>query len=141
MTPTSILLVDDHLTFLRLTTSFLQQFNDLIVVATAYEGEDALAKAAALQPHLVLLDLAMPGLSGLEVIPRLRAVLPDVGIIVLTKHRLAAYQKAALAAGADEFVSKATMGDDLLPAIQRVISTNHFHQYPDPNGPLREVDH
>jgi DNA-binding NarL/FixJ family response regulator len=138
MTPTSILLVDDHLTFLRLTTCFLQQFNDLIVVATAHEGEDALAKAAALQPHLVLLDLAMPGLSGLEVIPRLRSVLPQVGIIVLTKHRLASYQKAALMAGADEFVSKATMGDDLLPAIQRVIRTNRFHQYPDPKGLLRE---
>lgn len=128
----SILLVDDHLTFLRLTTSFLQQFNDLIVVATAHEGEDALAKAVALQPHIILLDLAMPGLSGLEVIPRLRTVVPQVGIIILTKHRLAGYQKAALTAGADEFVSKATMGDDLLPAIRRVIKTNRFRQYPDP---------
>ena len=74
-------------------------------------------------PQLVLLDLMMPRPSGLEVIPRLRALLPHVRIIALTLPDTSSYRRAALAAGADAFVAKSSMETDLLPAVQQVMQT------------------
>ena len=82
-----------------------------------------LTQAQAWQPQLVLLDLMMPRPSGLEVIPRLRALLPHVRIIALTLLDTSSYRRAALAAGADAFVAKSSMETDLLPAVQQVMQT------------------
>lgn len=118
----SVLLVDDHRLFLRLVARFLQEQGDaeISLVSVAHNGYEALSQAQALRPQVILLDLAMPGLSGLEVIPRLRAILPEVAIIVLTGRKAAGYRQAALAAGADDFVAKATLTTDLLPAIRQL---------------------
>ena len=133
MSPISVLVVDDNPTFLRILINFLreQNHNGLVVVAAAGGGEEALAKAQALQPRVVLLDLRMPGLSGLETIPRLRCTLPDVAIIALTLQESNGYRQAALAAGADEFVSKATLTTDLLPAIRRVMQAPRLLEKPE----------
>jgi DNA-binding NarL/FixJ family response regulator len=120
MNPVSVLLVDDSPIFLRIATQFLQQYGDVVVLGVADGGKECLLQAKRLQPQVVLLDLSMPDLPGLEVIPRLRAVQPQVGIIILTMLDTNGYRQAALAAGADDFISKANMADDLLPAIQRV---------------------
>jgi DNA-binding NarL/FixJ family response regulator len=120
MNPISILLVDDNPSFLRIATRFLQEHDDVVVVGTAGGGEEALALAEDQQPDIVLIDLAMPGLSGLATIPLLRIVLPEVGIIALTVLDTNGYRQAALAAGANDFVPKANLDTDLLPAIRRV---------------------
>jgi DNA-binding NarL/FixJ family response regulator len=120
MKPISVLLVDDNPAFLHIATRFLQQHHDIVVVGAAGGGQEALALAQELQPDIVVIDLAMPGLSGLETIPRLRAVLPEVGIIALTVLDTNGYREAALAASANDFVPKATLDTDLLPAIRRV---------------------
>jgi len=122
MNPISVLIADDNPTFLRIVTRFLEEQSrkTVSVVATARGGEEALAQAEALRPQVVLIDLNMPGLSGLEAIPRLRRALPDAGIIAVTLLDTDAYRKAALAAGADDFVSKMTLNAELLPAIRRV---------------------
>jgi len=120
MTPISVLLVDDNPTFLEVASFFLQTDNGLDVVGTATDGRQALALAQSLQPQVILVDLIMPEFPGLELIPYLRELLPKVGIIALTVMDADVYRQAALAAGADDFVCKATMGTDLLPAIQRV---------------------
>ena len=132
MPPISILLVDDNSAFLRMATRFLQEHcgNMVVVVGVAGGGEEALVKAQDLRPEVVLLDLAMPDLPGLEVIPRLRAALPEVGIVVLTLLDVAAYRQAALEAGADGFVSKATLGADLLPAIQQAVQARSSRRKP-----------
>jgi two-component system response regulator NreC len=93
----------------------------VVVVGTAAGGEEALARAQELQPQAVLIDLAMPDLPGLQAIPRLREMLPDMGIIALTMLDTEVYRRAALAAGADEFVPKAAMHTALLPSIQRSV--------------------
>lgn len=126
MNPTTVLLVDDSPAFLRILTRFLQEHNhnEVAVVGTAGGGEEALAKAEDLLPQVVLLDLAMPGLSGLEVIPHLRRIVPNAGIIMLTLLDANGYREAALAAGADEFVPKADLVTDLLPAIRRVMQAD-----------------
>ena len=125
MAPISLLLVDDHPAFLRIATNFLQEHytEEVIVVGAARGGEEGLVQALDLQPDMVLCDLTMPGLTGLETIPRLRAALPDVGIIALSCHEANGYREAALAAGADDFVPKASMISELFPAILRVMQT------------------
>jgi DNA-binding NarL/FixJ family response regulator len=120
MKPISVLLVDDNPSFLRIVTRFLEQQGDVAVVGAAGGGEEALALAQDLEPDVVLVDLAMPGLSGLATIPLLRIILPKVGIIALTVLDMSSYRQAALAAGVNEFVSKASLSSELLPAIQRV---------------------
>ena len=122
MNPISVLIADDNPTFLRIVTRFLEEQSrkTVSVVATAHGGEEALIQAEALRPQVVLIDLNMPGLSGLEAIPRLRRALPDAGIIAVTLLDTDGYRQAALAAGADDFVSKMTLNTELLPAIRRV---------------------
>lgn len=122
MHPVSVLLVDDNPAFLRIATRFLQEqcYDWVVVVGAAGGGEEGLIQAQEQRPDIVLVDLRMPGLSGLETIPLLRSMLPDVGIIALTLLESNGYREAALAAGADDFVSKFAVNTDLLPSIRRV---------------------
>ena len=119
--PISVLLVDDNPIFLRILTRFLEERSrlEVIVVGSADGGEKALAKAPLLKPQVILVDLAIPDIHGLELIPRLRVLLPDATIIALTLMDPGSYREAVMAAGADDFVSKATLETDLLPAIRR----------------------
>jgi DNA-binding NarL/FixJ family response regulator len=118
MSRISVLLVDDNPVFLSIATQFLQTHDDLMVIGAITGGEEALLQAQDLRPDVVLVDLAMPDLSGLEIIPRLRSVLPEAGVIALTTYADDAYRRAALDAGANEFISKTDMGSELLPAIR-----------------------
>lgn len=126
----SVLLVDDSSLFVHAATRFLQEQSEIVVVGAASRGEEALMQAQRLQPKVVLIDLNMPGLSGLKAIPLLRERLPDAGIIVLTLQDMDAYRQAALSAGADDFVSKATLVADLLPAIRRVVEARQTGRTP-----------
>ncbi len=122
MIPTTVLLVDDNATFRRITLQFLAAHKDLMVVGAASCGDQALDLAPNLRPDVVLIDLAMPGLPGLETIPQLRALLPDARIITLTLMDTPSFRQAALDAGADAFVSKPTMRFELIPTIQRLVA-------------------
>lgn len=121
-TPTSVLLVDDNPIFLRILARFLEEHSGhaVCVVGSVDAGEKALRIAPSLRPEVVLTDLAMPKMHGLDLIPRLRASLPDAVIIALTLMDPQSYREAVLAAGADAFVSKATLEGDLLPTIRRL---------------------
>lgn len=116
--PISVLLVDDNRTFLGILKRFLEGYPDVHVAGVAAGGEEGIALAFQLRPQVILLDLAMPGVSGLEAIPRLRARLPKVAIIVLSLLEGNGYEGAALKAGADGFVPKSRLYNDLLPAIR-----------------------
>jgi DNA-binding NarL/FixJ family response regulator len=129
----SVLLVDDSAVFLGAAGQFLQEHyaEEVNVVGTACGGDQAIVRAEALRPHVIVLDLRMPGMTGLEVVPWLRTLLPAVRIIMLTQLDGRGYREAALAAGADEFVSKASMDTDLLPAIRRVTRDLGGPDHPD----------
>jgi DNA-binding NarL/FixJ family response regulator len=119
--PISVLLVDENLTFLRIVMRFLEACDDIVVVGTVSEGEEALARVLDLEPDVVLVDTAMSSLGGgLKFISQLRAMLPHIGIIVLALIGTDGYRRAALEAGADDFVPKVAMGADLLSAIRQV---------------------
>ena len=122
----SILLVDENLTFLRIVMRFLDAHDDIMVVGIVSDGEEALVQVQDLEPDVILVDTAMSGLQGgLSFISRLRAALPQVGIIALTLIGTDGYRRAALEAGADDFVPKAAMGADLLSAIRQIGRTSH----------------
>jgi two-component system response regulator NreC len=128
MSAVSVLLVDDNPIFLHCAKRFLQKRRDVIVVGTVSGGKWAINLAQNLKPDVALIDLSMSDLPGLELIPQLRAALPEIGIIALTLFDTDDYRQAALAAGADGFVSKNTMNTDLMPAIQRVAQANRVKQ-------------
>jgi two-component system NarL family response regulator len=119
-----VLLVDDNEPFRRAATDFLQRQHELIVVGVTCGGEEALTQAQDLGPQVILIGLDMPGMTGLEMITRLRNVLPGAGIIALSLLEGNAYRQAALAAGADDLVRKAELITKLLPAIRRVTQAN-----------------
>ena len=118
--PVRVLLVDDSATFRRVAGHFLEQQEGLRVVGALSGGQAALDQVKILRPQVVLVDLEMPGLSALETIRRLRDSYPRLGIIALTLLEASAYRGASLGAGADDFVSKYTMGAELLPVIREV---------------------
>ncbi len=125
--PISVLLVDDNPTFLNIAARFLREHSDDLVdvVGLAQGGNEALELAQELAPQVVLLDLSMPDLPGLELIPLLRENVPETHIIVLTLMDTQGYREAVTTAGADAFIPKAALSKELLPAIQQVVHGNH----------------
>lgn len=124
MKPISVLLVDNNHTFLRIATHFLEVQDNVIVVGAIRGDEDALAQTQDLQPDIILIDVSTPNQYGLELISCLRAALPKVGIIALALVDTDGYWRAALEAGADDFIPKFAMNTNLLPAIRRTTQAN-----------------
>jgi DNA-binding NarL/FixJ family response regulator len=117
-----ILLVDDSIPFLRAATDFLAADEDLAVVGTARDGNEALCQAVSLHPDVVVLDVHMPGLNGIEITPRLCEILPEAAIILVSIQNSEVYKEAAVTAGADDFIPKEGLVNKLIPAIHRVTS-------------------
>ena len=132
MIPVAVLIVDDSRTLVRALARFLNENyrDDVTVVGVAGGGQEALVKAQELHPQVILLDLAMPGTHGLEVVPRLREMLPEMCIITMSLLDLTEYREASFAAGADDFVPKAMLGTHLLPAIWRVVQSGRWRGKP-----------
>lgn len=114
-----VLLVDDSPAFLEAATKYLQALAGVEVIARAASGVEALACAEALKPDLILLDVVMPGMSGIETASLVRRGRHAPKIVVLTLHDSAAYRDCAARAGADGFVAK----DDLVAALPPMIGS------------------
>jgi len=117
------LLIDHHPTFLRLAADYLREHypDEITVVGTARTGEEGLTLALSLRPRVILLDPYASGSAAKATLPRLRAALPAVGLVVLSTHSENVYRRAALEAGANEVVVKSRLIAELLPAIRRVV--------------------
>ena len=118
----SVLLVDDNPHFLRVLDGFLSAHGDgdVRVVGSVVGGRGAVTQAERLQPDVILVDLKMPDVSGFELLPQLRRTLPDAILIALSLRDPDDCREDTLAAGADTFVSKASLECDLIPTIQRL---------------------
>lgn len=120
MKPVTLMLVDDNPRFLSAASSYLGEIDDLVLVSTLGGGTGAVAKAKELQPDVILVDLAMPDIAGLQLIPMLRKSMPELGIVALTVHDNPQYREAALEAGADAFITKSRILKNLEPTIKEV---------------------
>ncbi len=119
-----LLLVDDNKKFLDMSREFLESECDhVIVVGTAGTAEEALKLIRQARPTLLIVDLAMPDMSGLELTQRVKQTRPELPVIILTLFDTPRHRQAALEAGADAFVAKASMDSDLIPAIERLSSS------------------
>ena len=116
----TILIVDDNARLRALMRGIAAQESDLHVVGEAADGAEAMRLAQALQPDIVLLDLAMPRVNGLEALRRITAARPATTVIIVTVHAEDAYRRAAEDGGADAFLLKKTLGTVLRPTIQRL---------------------
>lgn len=120
--PIRIVIVDDHALVREATRKILQADPRLRVVGEAEDGFEALALAESTRPDLMVLDLRMPRLSGIEVAQRMRQVSPKTRILVLSAYDDDDYVFAAMEAGAAGYLLKTAHGDEVVSAIHAVMT-------------------
>lgn len=115
-----ILIADDHRILRAGVRTLLGVDPNLVVVAEATNGEEAMCMAAELHPDIVLMDISMPGPGGLETIRRLKGSVPDARVLVLTMHEDSAMIQEYLRAGASGYITKRAAETELIDAIYAV---------------------
>jgi len=126
MPPIRTVLVDDHEVARRALRSVLRANPDIEVVGEATEGKEALRIVGELRPDIVLLDIGLPDISGIEVAPGIRTASPDSRIIFVSQHISIPMAKDALRGGAYGYVVKSDAGLDLLLAIEAATEGRTF---------------
>lgn len=126
MQPVCILVVDDFEPWRRFVSSLLRTILELQVAGEASDGLEAVQKAAELKPDLILLDIALPTLNGIEAARQIRKLVPESKIIFLSQESSADVVQAALSVGACGYVVKANAGRELPAAVETVISGMKF---------------
>lgn len=121
-----VYLVDDHAIFRASLRLLLQSRENLIVVGESGDARHALSKMVHLYPNVVILDITMPGLSGIDAITEIRKTLDRVAILMLTQHENDKYISDALRAGANGYLSKNSDPNELFLAIDAVHSGHPF---------------
>ena len=113
-----VLIADDHTLVRESLVSLLQAGGDVQVVAQAATGVETIEKAVATRPDVVVTDLSMPGLGGIEVVRRLHEALPETRVLVLTMHQEDEYVLQAVRAGASGYLVKDSAAAELLAAVR-----------------------
>ena len=126
MSAIRILVVDDHEVIRRVICSLLSSDPTLDVVCQTADGEQAVLKAKELQPDLVLLDISLPGMSGIEAAARIRSSSPNSHIIFLSQHDSLQVVESAMRMGGHGYVAKTDAGSELLNAIRTVSAGQEF---------------
>ncbi len=118
----TILLADDHPLFRMALRGLLEKQDDFEVIAEAGDGEEAVRLAMELVPNVVVMDISMPGLNGLEATRQIKAARPDMAVLVLTVHSDSEHILGILEAGAAGYLTKSVFGDEVLHAIRGVVA-------------------
>ena len=121
-----VLVVDDFEPWRQRICSVLQTRSEFRVVAQVGDGLEAVQTAEKLQPDLIVLDIGLPNLNGLEAAKRILQVAPGAKIIFVTSNSDRDVVRAALSAGAQGYVLKIDAGPELLTAVQKVLGGQHF---------------
>ena len=117
---TRVILVDDHNVVRSGLRRLLEMGGDIDVVAEASSGEQASSVYSAFKADVLVMDLSMPGIGGLEALRRILLSYPAAKIVIFTMHESIAFATRALAAGASGYVAKSSLADDLLLAVREV---------------------
>ena len=128
MSIVKILLVDDFVRWHQAVRSLLQPNAELQVISEATNGLEAIEKALELQPHLVVLDIGLPAMNGIEVARHICRAAPSLKIVFLTENSDRAVMKAAMSTGACAcgYVIKSDAVRQLLPAVEAVVAGKQF---------------
>ena len=127
-----ILLADDHPAVRRGLRTLLADQRNCAICAEACDGEEAVTLAAQHQPDIVILDVSMPRLGGIEAARRIRGILPDSEIAIVTMHDCDALRQAAFAVGAQAYLVKTEIEQHLVPAV---LALAEHRAYPMPCPP------
>jgi len=123
---TKIMLVDDHKMVSEVLSALLEREADMQIVAIADDGREAITKAKDLKPDIIVMDLSMPGLNGIEACRRIMAETPRSKIIILSMHAEREYVLEALKAGAKGYIQKMSAFKTLVGAIRNIRENNGF---------------
>lgn len=123
-----LLLVDDHDIVRTGLKTFLQTQDGFEIVAEARDGEEAIKRALEVHPNVILMDITMPRVDGLEATRRLRVLCPNCLVLALTVHDDKQYFMEMVNAGASGYITKQAAGDDLVEAIRTVAGGQVFLQ-------------
>ena len=121
-----VLLADDHTLIRSGIATLLQTNKDFLVVGEAEDGEEAVRKTGELKPTVVVLDLSMPKLSGIEATKQIKKKYPEVNVLVLTMHENEEYVYQILKSGAAGYVLKSAGKDELITAIRAAAKGEKF---------------
>ena len=119
-----LLIVDDHEIFRRGLRALLEPSSEWQICGEAVDGLDAVEQCKSLKPDIVVLDVSMPGLNGLEAARLIRRENPESKIVIITQHDSPQIRSAALEAGARAFVTKSAVGSELVSALRNLIQTH-----------------
>ena len=117
-----ILIVEDHDELRHSLQDWLRSFFQDCNVLQARSGEEAVRRAGAESPDIVLMDVMLPEMNGMEAASRIRELVPDVRVLMLSMYEDSAYQSDAAAAGATAYIPKRRMGAELIPAVTKLLS-------------------
>jgi DNA-binding NarL/FixJ family response regulator len=118
-----VLVVDDHPAFRRALTSALRLVKDVEVAGEAGGGVAAAEQVEVLEPDLVLMDLSMPDLNGIDAMRRIHRKQPQIPVVILTAHADAGVEREARAAGASGFLAKGTPLEDIVLVLNDAART------------------
>jgi|BEDMetMinimDraft_2_1075160.scaffolds.fasta_scaffold04634_2 NarL family two-component system response regulator LiaR len=121
-TKLKVAIVDDHSLVREGLRHILSMAGDIEVVGEASTGEEALALVDKLKPNVILLDVSLPGINGIEVAQKVKSGYPDVRVLMLSAYEDVEYLRGAIDAGASGYVLKTTPGHNLIEAIRMVAS-------------------
>ncbi len=127
--------MDDSLAWRRAVRSILERHSDLVIIGECSDGLEAVQKSEELQPDLVLLDIGLPGLNGVEAARRIRNVAPASRILFLSSYHWPEIVHEAMSVGALGLIVKLNVSHELLPAIRTVLRDQQFFSPFDPNKP------
>lgn len=126
MNKIKLLLADDHAVLRAGLKALLNSQPDMEIIAEAADGEEAVRKSAELTPDIVIMDISMPILTGLEATRKIKKQNPAVKVLVLTVHEDEIYLHRMLRAGASSYVPKKAADTELLAAIRATYQGEHF---------------
>lgn len=116
----NVVLADDHLMFRQGMKKIIKEIDDLKIVGEASDGHELLSLMKKLSPHMVILDISMPNIRGIEATREIKKIHPEIKVVILTMHNNMEYLTHAVAAGAEGYVLKQDAGTELLSAIETV---------------------
>jgi DNA-binding NarL/FixJ family response regulator len=124
--PVRILIADDHAVILEGLKMILESQGDMLVVGTAADGRDAICKAEALHPEVIIMDIAMPEMNGIEATRVISGRLPAVKVIILSMHHTLEHIFRAMRAGACGYLLKESAGAEIVKAVRAVMKGRHY---------------